>query len=154
MYDGPNIILELGQTNNIKSKYIRGINLIAAYNASNVKSFYLFNGHGDVVQLTNTSGNVVKTYDYDAFGNEKQPLEGDVNPFRYCAEYYDKETGTYYLRAMYYDPAIGRFINADSYLGRHDDPLSLNLYTYCHNNPVLCFLRGNNKNMVNSNKSV
>ena len=64
-------------------------------------------------------------------------MESDTNPFRYCGEYYDKETGTIYLRARSYDPSIGRFISRDSFTGKIEDPLSLNLYTYCHNNPVL-----------------
>ena len=56
--------------------------------------------------------------------------------FRYCGEYYDKETATVYLRARNYNPSTGRFISRDSYAGKLDDPLSLNLYTYCANNPV------------------
>ncbi|WP_082651226.1 RHS repeat-associated core domain-containing protein [Paenibacillus etheri] len=35
---------------------------------------------------------------------------------------YDAETGLYYLRARYYDPGMGRFLNEDSHLRR------------CHNN--------------------
>ncbi len=53
-----------------------------------------------------------------------------------AGEYYDVETGTYYLRARYYNPYIGRFITEDSYRGQANDPLSLNLYTYAQNNPV------------------
>ncbi len=61
----------------------------------------------------------------------------ELNPFRYRGYYYDIETGLYYLNSRYYDPEIGRFINADdiSYL----DPESingLNLYAYCVNNPT------------------
>ena len=56
--------------------------------------------------------------------------------FRYAGECFDKETGTIYLRARYYDPRIGRFISEDSYWGDDADPLSLNLYTYCGNDPV------------------
>ena len=56
--------------------------------------------------------------------------------FRYCGEYFDSETGTIYLRARYYNPTTDRFISRDSYAGRRSDPLSLNLYTYCQNNPV------------------
>ncbi len=51
-------------------------------------------------------------------------------------EYFDSETGFYYLRARYYSPGTGRFISEDSYLGKDNDPLSLNLYTYCHNDPL------------------
>ena len=60
----------------------------------------------------------------------------DSNPYRYSGEYFDKETGSIYLRARYYDPGIGRFISEDSFLGNNSDPLSLNLYTYCYNNPL------------------
>ena len=58
------------------------------------------------------------------------------NVFRYCGEYFEKETGVIYLRARYYDPTIGRFISEDSNWGKERDPLSLNLYTYCWNNPI------------------
>jgi len=101
-----------------------------------IEDFSLYNGHGDVVQLTDASGSSVKSYDYDAFGNEKNPDANDTNVFRYCGEYFDKETGTIYLRARYYDPMIGRFITEDSYWGKDSDPLGLNLYTYCFNNPI------------------
>ena len=36
------------------------------------------------------------------------------NPYRYCGEYTDLETGYVYLRARYYDPNLGRFISEDS----------------------------------------
>ena len=36
-----------------------------------------------------------------------------LNPFRYRGYYYDTETGLYYLNSRYYDPSIGRFLNAD-----------------------------------------
>ena len=36
-----------------------------------------------------------------------------------------------------YDPLLGRFIQEDSYRGDEKDPLSLNLYTYCLNNPMI-----------------
>ena len=60
----------------------------------------------------------------------------DDNPFRYCGEYYDEETGEVYLRARYYQPNIGRFLTRDSYTGQDDEPQSLHLYTYCENDGV------------------
>ncbi len=50
---------------------------------------------------------------------------------------YDTETGTVYLRARYYNPSTGRFTSRDSFAGKNEDPLSLNLYTYCHNSPTI-----------------
>ena len=61
------------------------------------------------------------------------------NPFRYRSYYYDFETGLYYLNSRYYDPEIGRFINADdiSILSEGKEFINgLNLYTYCNDNPV------------------
>jgi len=123
--------------------YIRGTNLVAKYNYRNGNkseyTYYTQNAHGDVVNLTNAGGEVVKSYTYDAFGVEKNIDENDTNAFRYCGEYYDTETGTVYLRARYYNPTTGRFISRDSFAGKNEDPLSLNRYTYCHNNPILYF---------------
>ena len=52
------------------------------------------------------------------------------NPYRYCEEYIDNETGFIYLRNRYYDPKIGRFISEDPAKS------SSNWYVYCGNNPV------------------
>ena len=92
--------------------------------------------HGNVVQLTDGKGTVTKTYEYDSFGNEVKPEEKDDNPFRYCGEYYDKETGEVYLRARYYQPEKGRFLTRDTYTGEEDEPESLHLYAYCGNDGV------------------
>ncbi len=62
-----------------------------------------------------------------------------LNPFRYRSYYYDEETGLYYLNSRYYDPQIGRFINADNISTLDVTQIALNglnLYAYCLNNPV------------------
>ena len=45
--------------------------------------------------------------------------------------------GLYYLHARFYDPSTARFMSMDTYAGDQTDPLSLNLYAYCQNNPVI-----------------
>lgn len=55
----------------------------------------------------------------------------------YFGQYYDEEANTYYLRARYYNPVIGKSITEDSFTGNPRDPLSLNRYTYCANNPII-----------------
>ena len=57
--------------------------------------------------------------------------------YGYTGQEYDAETGLLYLRARYYDPAIGRFISADPYWGRLNEPASQNRYSYVHNNPLM-----------------
>ncbi|NJD04665.1 MAG: hypothetical protein FIA99_19170 [Ruminiclostridium sp.] len=137
VWDGDQIALELNGAGAVTNKYVRGINLIYSEDGSgNNRKFYMYNGHSDVVQLTNTTGDVVKSYDYDAFGVEKNIDPNDTQVFRYTGEYYDRETATIYLRSRYYSPSIGRFISEDSFLGKDSDPLSLNLYTYCYNDPI------------------
>ena len=120
--------------------YLRGTNLVATYSYQNGEktgyTYYTQNAHGDVVNLTDSTGEITKSYTYDAFGVEKNIDDSDTNAFRYCEEYYDSESGTIYLRARYYDPSTGRFVSRDSYAGKNEDPLSLNRYTYCHNNPT------------------
>jgi RHS repeat-associated core domain len=99
--------------------------------SGNVKTdyqYYTQNAHGDVVNLTDADGAVTKSYTYNAFGVEQNIDDADTNAFRYCGEYYDAETGTIYLRARYYSPTTGRFISRDTFVGRKEDPLSLNKY--------------------------
>lgn len=61
---------------------------------------------------------------------------GVLNPIRYRGHYYDTETGYYYLQSRYYDPEIGRFINADVLTDTEQGLFSHNMYAYCENNPI------------------
>ena len=42
----------------------------------------------------------------------------------------------YYLQSRYYDPEVGRFLNADAYTSTGQGILSCNMFAYCANNPV------------------
>ncbi|MBR6769577.1 MAG: RHS repeat-associated core domain-containing protein [Clostridia bacterium] len=109
---------------------------------------YRKNAQGDIIGIVDSSGNEFVKYNYDAWGNLiSYTMHGDGlyslhynlaedNPFRYRGYYYDRETGFYYLNSRYYDPAIGRFINADSQLNIGEGVLGCNMYAYCLNNPV------------------
>jgi len=59
-----------------------------------------------------------------------------INSFRYRSYYYDKETEMYYLNSRYYNPDMGRFINADGLIGTAETNINYNLYTYTSNNPI------------------
>ena len=137
VWDGDQMVMELSKGGAVQKRYIRGNDLVYADKGENTeKTYYVTDMHGNVVQLLDESGNVTKTYEYDSFGNEVKPEKKDENPYRYCGEYYDKETEEVYLRARYYEPSVGRFITRDTYTGESDEPLSLHLYTYCENDGV------------------
>ena len=102
--------------------------------------YYVLNAQGDVVRIVDGSRNVVASYSYDPWGKllSSSGTLANVNPLRYRGYYYDSETGFYYLQSRYYDPAIGRFINADSYASTDMvGLLSTNMFSYCENNPVM-----------------
>ncbi len=111
--------------------------------------YYMLNVQGDVVGLLNSSGAIAAKYTYDPWGkvtvqnpsgttNVSSSFIGNINPLRYRGYYYDTETGFYYLQTRYYDPAICRFINADTYTTTDETGLlSTNMFAYCENNPVI-----------------
>jgi RHS repeat-associated protein len=99
--------------------------------------YYQLNGHGDVVTLTNSSGSVVKTYNYDAFGNLIGETGTVENPYRYAGYRFDEVTGLYYLQARYYDAKLGRFLTKDPVTGSDEVPLTQNGYVYVENNPIM-----------------
>ena len=102
--------------------------------------YYVYNLQGDVTHIVDESKNIVATYRYDPFGKilnlSSLTSIGKLNPFRYRGYYYDTESNLYYLNSRYYNPEIGRFINADAILGANKDLISYNMFTYCGNNPL------------------
>ncbi len=116
---------------------------------SPVTYYYILNLEGDVVALADRSGAIVAQYTYDPFGKpltvedgSNRPVESDPghianrNPLRYRGYYYDRETGFYYLQSRYYDPAICRFINADSFASTGSGFIGNNMFAYCDNDPI------------------
>ena len=106
---------------------------------NNTLYYYVLNAQGDVVRIVDSSRNTVESYTYDPWGKiiSSSGTLADINPLRYRGYYYDSETGFYYLQSRYYDPEIGRFINADSYASTDATGLlSTNMFAYCENDPV------------------
>ena len=129
-YNGSNIAAETDGSQAVTARYYRGAALIAQEKQGSTEYFQM-NGRGDVTGLTDSSGENVKTFTYDAFGNQLGEEETSSTPFRYNGEYYDEETDLIYLRNRYYSPSVGQFIT--------EDPVKdgTNWYVYCRNNPVM-----------------
>ncbi|MFR8846620.1 MAG: RHS repeat-associated core domain-containing protein [Waltera sp.] len=95
-------------------------------------SYYHRDEQLSTVFVTDGHRNVQNSYQYDAFGMSLGTTEKLNNRIRYTGQQYDELTEQYYLRARYYNPVAGRFMQEDVYQGD-----GLNLYAYCGNNPVV-----------------
>ena len=100
---------------------------------------YIHNLQGDVIGLLDNSGALVVEYRYDAWGKpiattgSMAATLGKRNPFRYRGYVYDEETELYYLRSRYYNPTVGRFVNADAVEYVEYGMMLNNLFAYCSN---------------------
>ena len=122
------------------------------YDAQNRPAVVVYNGtayayvkslQGDIVAILDENGNTVVSYGYDAWGallwctGELAETLGKVQPFRYRGYVFDEETGLYYLRSRYYNPNLGRFVNADRAFDANASVTTYNQYAYCDNCPVI-----------------
>ena len=137
---GKTIIFE--EKNGVTIHYIyNGVDLIGfVYN--NNMYFYHKNTVGDIIGIYDSNYSEIVTYEYDSWGMVKRISDnsninlGLINPFRYKSYYYDEETGFYYLNTRYYCPVYKRMLNSDSVLSYLGNMVTLNLFSYCNNNPI------------------
>lgn len=150
MLDGTKILSETVTDN----AYYNSYTLYYVYDASgsitglhynNQPYYFQKNIQGDILRILDRTGTAVVEYTYDAWGNilsvtgSMASTLGQYNPFRYRGYYYDSETEWYYLNSRYYDPEIGRFINADAFIGANGGLQGYNMFAYCNNNPVMFY---------------
>jgi RHS repeat-associated protein len=91
---------------------------------------------GSARRLLDKSGVPVASFRYDSYGNllAVSGSQPDVaGRFAFTGREWDESTGLYYLRARYYDPDLGRFVQEDP-LGF--DAGDANLYRYVANQPL------------------
>ncbi len=137
VYDGDQVVAEYDGNNNLLRKYIYGpgidqpISMIEVAQ-SNATYYYHFDALGSVVALSDAAGDTVQTYEYSVYGEVAVEDANHTNPYMFTGRTFDVETGLYYYRARYYNPFMGRFLQADS-VGYEAD---MNLYRYCMNNPL------------------
>jgi RHS repeat-associated protein len=98
--------------------------------------YYVYDGHGSVRALTDPTGAVTDTYDYDAFGNLIHSTGTTPNVYLYSGEQFDPDLGLYYNRARYLNTSTGRFWSMDAEEGNDDAPLSLHKYLYSQGDPI------------------
>jgi RHS repeat-associated protein len=106
-------------------------------------SFYGYDGAGTVRLLTDNTGTVTDTYDYDAWGNTVNTTGSTPNVYLYRGEQYDPDLTLYYLRARYFNPLSGRFLTRDPeehkpMRSKHKplDPGKFHTYLYATGDPI------------------
>ena len=146
-YDGNEIILEKTNSNNIYYFHGPRVDEIIADSRGYC---YHADGLGSVANLTDNLGTTAASYDYKAFGNIRNQSGSVPNPWLFTGRQFDFESGLYYNRNRYYNPAVGRFITQDPSLTLNPqnriipylllknlhNPLELHKYLYCINNPI------------------
>lgn len=128
------VLAETNSTGNITVYYVYGLGLISKVTPSSQAYYYHYDGIGSTIAITDSNGNIVNKYAYDAFGKVVSQTETIPNPFKYVGRFgvMDDGNGLLYMRARYYDPDMGRFVNKDpiGLLG------GMNNYLYVGNNPL------------------
>ena len=136
VYDGVHVIAEYDTDDNLLRRYIYGPgtdNPVCMIEAAedDAKYYYHRDGLGNVVALSDESGDTVQTYEYTVYGQVAASDPNHPNPYMFTGRRFDAETGLYYYRARIYNPYIGRFLQTDP-IGYSD---GINWYAYCGNNP-------------------
>jgi RHS repeat-associated protein len=130
-----NVWEEYGPGGTVQGSYSYGYDLITQTQAGQT-SYYLVDGLGSTRLLTDTQGQVLNSYGYEAFGETVSQTGTTGNKYQYAGEQLDGTLGDYYLRQRFYDTSSGRFGRMDTYEGSIDEPLSLHKYVYANANPV------------------
>ena len=142
LYQGQNLLEERDGSDQLIARYTYTdqINEPIQIEKAGQSYFYHQDSIGNVVALTDSTGQVVEKYSYEAYGAPTVhdgsgaviPQSAIGNPFLFNAQYYDQEIGLYSYRARHYDPTLGRFLQRDP-MGFVD---GVNLYAYVGNNPI------------------
>ncbi len=109
--------------------------ILAEYEAG-AWGYVLPDALGSVRQLVDAAGQVTLAQIYDPFGVPFETFGSGESDFGYTGEWWDSEAALLYLRARYYEPAVGRFLSKDRFSGDFNRPQTLSGWDYVENNPA------------------
>lgn len=154
-YDGDKLIGETGYVYHYDANGISGIETYAF--GTHEVYMYIKDGLGNVVALVSGNGEVAR-YEYDAWGkctvygsngeiNINPNFIGNVNPIRWKSQYYDAESGLYYIGGRYYSPELRGYLCGESpekILEQIGQPYCINAYRLTVTNPIDIAFEGHN----------
>ena len=135
-----NVIMESDDAGNVTT-YTHTPELhgkVLSQNRNGVKSYYHYDGQGNVRQVTDSAGNVTDEATYTALGETVSKTGSTMNPWGYkgaLGYYTNPTTDDLYVRARTLEPSLGRWMSEDP-IGFVDGP---NLYVYVMNSPIDLF---------------
>ncbi len=145
-YDGINVLLEryntyYGEPSTINAVYTLAPGVIGAIIScrnNGTDYFYHYDPIGNVLFVSDTSGNINTSYVQEGFGNVLATNGSANNNYHIATKKQDPDSGLYYFSVQWYDPQVGRFININKnpWKGLVDNPATLHRYTYVGNNPL------------------
>lgn len=134
-YHNGELLAESSPEGDTISRYIPGYGVAAGWNREkNGYHYYHLDEQNSTAYITGRGGEIENRYEYDAFGVLQNSMEEFHNRILYTGQQYDQTSRQYYLRARFYNPVLGRFVQENGYRGD-----GLNLYAYCKNNPVVYY---------------
>lgn len=135
VYDGDSILDEYSG-GSVLAHY-RYADRLLSLSQQGVDQYYHLSALGTTANLTNAAGESQVAYRTDAFGKITHQEGNSVNRRVFTGHEHDTETGLIYMKARFYDPDVGRFLNQDTYLGEATTPPSLHRYLYGFSNPTV-----------------
>lgn len=127
---------ETNVLNNTLVRYYRAADgTLLAFWRNGVYRSVISDAKGTPIAILSLDGAVLGRFTYDPWGGLLRSVGTESAPIRYTGYYYDEETGLYYARARYYDPAIGAFISRDPIDGDVERPITQNKYIAFNANP-------------------
>jgi RHS repeat-associated protein len=137
VYDGEHIALVFDGAGHQTSRYLHGPQVdqvLAEETAAGEVRWALADHQGSVRDVTGSQGTVINHLTYDSYGQVTSETHPEVDfRFGYTGRARDEETGLYYYRARYFDPAPGTFVSEDPLgFGAGDS----NVYRYVSNSPT------------------
>jgi len=130
-YDGEDRIAEFyGDERSLLVVHGPGIDEpLITYDDVNGGRYLYADERGSIIAGASDAGTVDKVYAYDEFGIISAPRR---NRFEFTGHIYESVSGLLYARARFYNPALGRFMQADP-IG-YDD--GMNMYARTNGDPV------------------
>ncbi|MBI9051562.1 MAG: RHS repeat-associated core domain-containing protein [Anaerolineaceae bacterium] len=111
-------------------------NTVVAQVSETQTGYYLPDVLGSVRQMVDDEATLQLAHSFTPFGEELEKFGDAEANFGYTGQKYDAQTGLLYLRARYYAPGSGRFINKDTWRGNYQQPTTLNRWNYVGSSPV------------------